>query len=152
MLYNGKYWYFSAYAEYTPSRINQGIEECLLLIWLPACLCAPNVSFSPFASVHYLYNLPSHMMRSEKPRHLRNDFLSVDSSWVHNPAFSDVCCMQQHWTAHLSQPQTPLNAHIHPGPISEKHFGAVAAPVNWHPQKKKSTITILESSNKASEY
>lgn len=83
-------------------------------------------------------------------------FRSVDSSWVHGPASSDVCSMQRHWTAHPSQPQAPLNKHIHPGPISEMHFGAAAAaaaaPRHWHPQKKKSTITILESCNEAWEY
>lgn len=84
-------------------------------------------------------------MRSEEPRHFSNDFLSVDSSWAPIPGFSDVCSVQQQWTAHLSPPKTPQNTHIHPGPISEMHF-ELLLPLSLTSTEKKSSKTILESS------
>lgn len=132
MLYNGNIDIFWRVLNEPPLELIMALKRVLSL-----CLVALPVSFSPFAPVQCLYNLPSHMMRSENPGHLSNGFLSVDSSWVHGPAFSDVCSMQQHWTAHLSQPQAPLNKHFHPGPISEMHFGAAAVPVMTSTEQEK---------------
>lgn len=41
---------------------------------LTDCLYVSPVSFSPFSHVQCIYNFSSHMMRSQKPGHLRNGF------------------------------------------------------------------------------
>lgn len=125
------------------SRINHGLKEsALLLSGCPACLSVLYLShFLHLPTVQHFHNLPLHMIGSEKPGHLSNGFPSVDSSRVHGPVFGDVCSTQRHRTAHLSQPQAPLNKHIHPslctlGLLLQLPFTSTG---------KNSTISTLES-------
>lgn len=106
-------------------RVLSPASDC----WPASVPASVPASFSPVPPLRCLHNLHNHTIGSEEPGHLSNGFPSVDSSLVHSPAFSDVCCMQRHWTAHLSQPQASLNKHIYHGPIIEMYFGAAATPV-----------------------
>lgn len=145
-LCNGKYWCVWHMRNALPVELIMALKR-VLTSPLTAGLVSVPASFFPFPPLQCLHNLRNHMIASEQPGHLSNGFPSVDSSLVQSPAFSDVCSMQQQWTAHLSQPQASLNKHIHHGPIFEMYFGGCCCPGHWHPQEQKSSVTILKSFN-----
>lgn len=145
-LCNGKYWCVWHMRNVLPLELIMALKR-VLTSPLTAGLVSVPASFFPFPPLWCLYNLRNHMIASEQPGHLSNGFPSVDSSLVQSLAFSDVCSMQQHWTAHLSQPQASLNKHIHHGPISEMYFRGYCCPCHWHPQEQKSTVTIVKPYN-----
>lgn len=110
--------------------------RCLLLL------------FSPFTPVQCLQTKHIHVMRSQNHSHLSNGFLSVDSSWAYSSVFSDVCTVQQHWTAHLSEARAPLHKHIRSEPISEWSCcccGHWLSQRKWPPPPKKTFKSHVNS-------